>query len=386
MANPRSVVGLMSGTSMDGIDVAHLITDGEDAVEFGPARTYPWSVSDRGCLAEAVAAAPRTTGREERPDTLAKAERLVTSRHAEAVETFCRETGLDQSQVELIGFHGQTVLHDPERRLTIQLGDGQALADRLGIPVAWDFRAADMEAGGQGAPLVPVFHRALAGRLREPPPHVFINIGGVANVTWIGPDGTLIAFDTGPGNALLDDWVKETTGERFDAGGGLAMRGMPSPDIVEAYLRHPFFSQSPPKSLDRNAFSLEPVRGIGTEDGAATLLAFTVEAILAAEAHMPASPQLVVACGGGRLNAALMERLAASLAERRQSLLLAEDLGLDGDAIEAQAFAYLAVRTARDLPITFPGTTGVPAPTRGGRISEPGTAGGQARSGIPRSA
>lgn len=386
MANPRSVIGLMSGTSMDGIDVAHLVTDGETAVEFGPALTYPWSASDRTCLAEAVRAAPRITSRAERPDALARAERLVTSRHAEAVETFCLETGLDPSQIELVGFHGQTVLHDPERRLTVQLGQGQALADRLGIAVAWDFRAADVEAGGEGAPLVPVFHRALGGRLKEAPPHLFINIGGVANVTWIGPDGALMALDTGPGNALLDDWMKETTGESFDAGGRLAMRGTPSPDIVQAYLRHPFFSQPPPKSLDRNTFSLDPVRGLSPENGAATLVAFSIESILAADAHLPASPRLAVACGGGRLNAALMERLAASFAERRQSLLVAEDLGLDGDAIEAQAFAYLAVRTARGLPITFPGTTGVPAPARGGRIAEPGKVGGKAGSMVRRRA
>jgi anhydro-N-acetylmuramic acid kinase len=371
VANVSAAIGLMSGTSMDGIDVAHLATDGESFVEPGAARTYPWSAADRACLAAAVTAAPGISRREERPEPLAEAERLVTERHAEAVERFCKESGLALAAIELIGFHGQTVLHDPERRMTVQLGDGQALADRLNRPVAWDFRAADMEAGGEGAPLAPAYHAALAKRLGEAP-IAFLNIGGVANVTWVGADGRLMAFDTGPGNAMIDDWVRQTTGQSFDQDGRLAKAGEPRRDIVEAYLRHPYFDEPPPKSLDRNAFDLAPLAGLSPEDGAATLLAFTVEAILAALAHLPAPPRRWVACGGGRLNVGLMERLSAALAARGQALVSAEDAGLDGDAIEAQAFAYLAVRAARGLPITFPGTTGVAAPTTGGRIASPG--------------
>ncbi|HEX2256805.1 MAG TPA: anhydro-N-acetylmuramic acid kinase, partial [Afifellaceae bacterium] len=315
---------------------------------------------------------------------LAEAERLVTERHAEAVERFCREAGLDlAADVDLIGFHGQTVLHDPSRAMTVQLGDGDALAERLGTPVAWDFRAADMEAGGQGAPLAPAYHAALARRLGAAP-LVFLNIGGVANVTWVGADGTPIAFDTGPGNALLDDWIKESTGASFDADGRLARRGAPSQAVVAAYMRHPYFAEPPPKSLDRNAFALAPVGGMGAEDGAATLLAFTVESILAAATHFPAAPRRWIACGGGRQNGAMMERLAAALRERGQPLVTAEAAGLDGDAIEAQAFAYLAVRSLHGLPITFPGTTGVAAPKTGGRIAMPPT--GQRRVAASRQA
>jgi anhydro-N-acetylmuramic acid kinase len=370
VANVSAAIGLMSGTSMDGIDVAHLATDGETKVEPGAARTYPWSAADRACLAAAVAAAPRISGREDRPEPLAAAEQLVTERHAEAVERFCQESGLELAAIELVGFHGQTVLHDPERRMTVQLGDGRALADRLGVPVAWDFRAADMEAGGEGAPLAPAYHAALAERLGDKP-IAFLNIGGVANVTWVGGDGQLIAFDTGPGNALMDDWVRQKTGQSFDLDGRLASAGEPRRELVAAYLRHPYFGEAPPKSLDRNAFDLAPLGGLSPEDGAATLLAFTVEAILAALAHPPAPPRRWIACGGGRLNAALMERLSAELAARGQSLVGAEEAGLDGDASEAQAFAYLAVRAVRGLPITFPGTTGVAAPITGGRIARP---------------
>jgi anhydro-N-acetylmuramic acid kinase len=208
------------------------------------------------------------------------------------------------------------------------------------------------------------------------PPLAFLNIGGVANVTWIGPDGELIAFDTGPGNALMDDWIYAVTGMPFDIDGSVAGAGAPDEAVVRAYLQHPYFAEPPPKSLDRNAFSLAPVRGMRAEDGAATLLAFTVESVFAAGAHLPAAPRLWVGCGGGRHNTALVQRLAAALAGNGQSWASAEDVGLDGDAVEAQAFAYMAVRTQRDLPITFPGTTGVPRPTCGGRIAAPGKPGG----------
>jgi anhydro-N-acetylmuramic acid kinase len=376
VANLSSVIGLMSGTSMDGIDVAHLVTDGEGVVEPGAACTYPWSAADRACLAAAVRAATAIDRREERPGPLAEAERLVTERHAEAVERFCRDRGLDLAEIDLIGFHGQTVLHDPARRLTVQLGDGKRLAERLGVPVAWDFRAADMAAGGEGAPLAPVYHGALAGALGEAPV-VFLNIGGVANVTWVGADGRLIAFDTGPGNALLDDWVRETTGRSFDEDGRLARAGTVAQAVLAACMRHPYFAAPPPKSLDRNAFTLAAVRALGVEDGAATLVAFTVDSVVAAAAHFPAAPRRWIACGGGRHNAALMERLAARLGESGQRLVTAEAAGLDGDAMEAQAFAYLAARSRRGLPITFPGTTGVAAPLTGGRLALPGS--GQVR-------
>jgi anhydro-N-acetylmuramic acid kinase len=370
MANVRSVIGLMSGTSMDGIDVAHLLTDGEAAIEWGGARTYPYSDADRSCLAEAMAAARGVSRRDERPPALARAEALVTTRHGEAMEQFCRDERLRLADIDLVGFHGQTVLHDPAQRLTMQLGDGQALAGRLGTPVAWDFRAADMAAGGQGAPLAPAFHRALARKLTLPLPVVFLNIGGVANATWVGPGDSLIAFDTGPGNALLDDWVRRATGAAYDSEGRLAALGHVDGEALHAMMRHGYFAKPPPKSLDRNAFTLDPVAGMRAEKGAATLLAFTVDSIVAARTHFPMPAALWIACGGGRHNATLLRQLGEALAQYGEDLLTAEGAGLDGDALEAQAFAYLAVRACSGTPITFPGTTGVPAPLTGGRIAK----------------
>jgi anhydro-N-acetylmuramic acid kinase len=250
--------------------------------------------------------------------------------------------------------------------LTVQLGDGRRLAKLLGIDVVYDLRAADAEAGGQGAPLVPIYHRAMAAKLPERPVTV-VNIGGVANVTWIGRCGELIAFDTGPGNALIDDWVQRHHGSPHDEGGALASRGRVNDDRLRQYLRHAYFGAPPPKSLDRNAFSLAPVDPLAAQDGAATLTAFTAASIAAARAHFPEQPQLWVISGGGRRNRTLM----AMIAERVENAVIpAEAAGMDGDALEAEAWAYLAVRSLKGLPITFPGTTGVPKPLTGGVLAK----------------
>jgi anhydro-N-acetylmuramic acid kinase len=371
MPETLTVIGLMSGTSMDGIDVALVETDGETLARFGPARTYPYSGRDRRAIAGAIEAARPVTTREECPPPVAEAEDLIVARHAEAVGRFLEETGIDRTAVDLVGFHGQTVLHAPERRLTVQLGDGGALAARLGIPVAWDFRAADVAAGGQGAPLAPVFHKALADHRGLAPPVAFLNVGGVANLTFIGRDGALLAFDTGPGNALLDDWVRSRSGADYDRDGALAEAGRVSAPILERLLAHPFFDAAPPKSLDRNAFASRSWDALSPEDGAATLLAFTVRTICVGLRRLPEPPRRVVVCGGGRRNAALMRSLSEHLAADGASAEPAESLGLDGDAIEAQAFAYLAVRVMTGRPLTFPGTTGAPRPLPGGRVAHP---------------
>jgi anhydro-N-acetylmuramic acid kinase len=274
---------------------------------------------------------------------------------------------MTREAIDVVGFHGQTVIHRPEQHLTIQLGDGALLAELIGLPVVFDLRGADVAAGGQGAPLVPVYHRALVSALGRLPVAV-VNIGGVANVTWTGTGGELFAFDTGPGNALIDDWMLKRTGQAFDDNGTIARRGSVHADVLTLCLSHDYFAKPPPKSLDRNAFVWDAVQWMSVEDGAATLTAFTAAAIARSAEHFPAPPELWVICGGGRHNPLLMDMLTQRLAG---SVVPAEAAGLDGDSIEAEAWAYLAVRSLAGLPITFPRTTGVAEPMTGGILARP---------------
>jgi anhydro-N-acetylmuramic acid kinase len=359
-------IGAMTGTSMDAIDLAYLETDGLQTLKFGPSASYPFSDEDRALLRRAVAAAPSLRRRDERPAPLAEAEYLITGRHVQVIQTFLRQFGLDAASVDLVGFHGQTVLHRPEQGLTVQLGDGRLLARRIGIDVAYDLRAADIAAGGQGAPLVPVYHRALAEASGVATPLLFVNIGGVANMTFVEANADPIACDAGPGNALIDDLMFAHTGRAMDEDGACALEGKVDEAALAALMDHPYFAQKPPKSLDRNAFSAGPVEGLSLPNAAATLTAFTASAILAHLAFLPAPPRLIVVCGGGAHNPALMQALAkrAPCPVRR-----AEDFGWESQAIEAQAFAFLGVRSVRGLPLTFPTTTGVPEPTTGGALA-----------------
>ncbi|MGF1650620.1 MAG: anhydro-N-acetylmuramic acid kinase [Hyphomicrobiaceae bacterium] len=360
-------LGLMSGTSMDGIDVAEIETDGRDRIRRGTSRTYPYDQGFRHQLAEAIALARDVADRAARPGRLREIEAAITERHADAVVRFLAETNRDPAHIDLIGFHGQTVLHRPDLKLTLQLGDGAALARAVAIPVAWDMRANDVVAGGQGAPLAPAYHRAMAGAAGTKPIAI-LNIGGVANVTWIGADGEMIAFDTGPGNALLDDWMAKTVGVTRDEGGAAALAGRSHEDVVAFFLNHAYFAARPPKSLDRNAFFWDLVTGLSVEDGAATLVAMTVGSVRRALDHLPVPPVRWIVTGGGRHNAATMLGLAAALGVPVDP---AEAIGFDGDAVEAEAWAYLAVRCKLGLPLSYPGTTGVPEPTLGGRIDRP---------------
>jgi anhydro-N-acetylmuramic acid kinase len=305
--------------------------------------------------------------RDERTRSLGDAERALTENHAVAVAQFLKDAGIARSSVDVIGFHGQTVLHNPEIGLTVQLGLGDLLANFTRCPVVYDLRACDVEAGGQGAPLVPVYHRALIAKLPQRPIAI-VNVGGVANVTWIGRDGAMLAFDTGPGSALINDWMLKKTGAYLDSGGATAARGTVSEDTVIALLSDPFFAETPPKSLDRNSFAADVIEGFSAEDGAATLTAFTARAIAKAREHMPGEPELWVIAGGGRLNRTIMRMLAELVFS---AVVPAEAVGLDGDSLEAEAWAYLAVRSIRGLPITFPGTTGVSEPTSGGVRADP---------------
>ena len=367
-----SAIGLMSGTSYDGVDVALINTDGEDVGRVGPTGYRAYSEEERALLRRAIAVAANLAARDERPSFLAEAEALVNKIHAEAVETFMAANGLPPSAIAVIGFHGQTVLHQPERRLTVQLGNGTALAARLGIPVVYDFRAADVAAGGEGAPMVPVFHRAMARMLDRMQPVGVLNLGGVANLTFVDGDSELVACDTGPGNALIDDFLRLRTGNARDDDGRAAAAGKVDEAAVARVLAHPFFARRPPKSLDRNAFRTwvaeeGELADKTTEDGAATLTAITAAAIARTVAVLPRPPASWIVAGGGTRNPTLMRMLRARLAPA--AIETADAVGWSADALEAQAFAYLAVRSLRGLPISFPATTGVPRPLTGGVLA-----------------
>jgi anhydro-N-acetylmuramic acid kinase len=366
-----SAIGLMSGTSMDGVDVALIQTDGETEIRFGPEGFEPYGDLDRELLRAALAEASRLGDRAARPGVLAEAEWMVTDRHAAAVEAFLARHGIARDRIGLVGFHGQTVLHRPQRHLTVQIGDGPALAARLGLPVVYDFRAADIAAGGEGAPIAPVYHRALVEMAGMAGPVALLNIGGVANVTFIAGANDPIACDTGPGNALIDDLMLARTGRPIDRDGAAASAGRCDETALAALLDHPYFDLPPPKSLDRNAFSSASVTHLSTEAAAATLTAFTAASVAGLVPLLPQQPRLLIVCGGGARNPALMGELA-----RRMpcAVTTATACGWSADAMEAQAFAYLAVRASLGLPLTFPTTTGVTRALTGGVIARPGGA------------
>ena len=352
----------MSGTSLDGIDVSLVKTDGEKLVERGPSATFAFDQNQQDILRHVLEQAKDITQRNQRPGNLASTEKSVTQWHAEAVHKFLDQNNLRPSNIDVIGFHGQTVVHKPDQQLTVQLGDGAVLAKATGIKVVYDMRDADVAAGGQGAPLVPAYHRAMA----QETPIAFVNIGGVANVTHVASDGYLTAFDTGPGNALINDWLKQHTGLNFDRNGQTAAKGHLSVSHLKAALATEYFSKRPPKSLDRNSFEHLDFFGLELEDGAATLTAFTAHSIARAAYWFHEPVKKWVICGGGRHNATLMHMLREILSNVKS----AEDEGLNGDSMEAEAWAYLAVRSLRGLPITFPGTTGVKVEITGGVLAK----------------
>jgi anhydro-N-acetylmuramic acid kinase len=347
-------LGLMSGTSLDGIDVAMIETDGRERVIPGPALTIAYPPEFRERLRSVLGGV----------GAIPEVEDALTRLHAEAVDQFLgRHPG---TGVDVVGLHGHTILHRPAERRTWQLGDGALLALLLGCDVVADFRSADVTAGGEGAPLAPLFHAALAANY--PKPLAVLNIGGVANVTWIGEGEQVLAFDTGPGNALIDDWVRRRTGGAADIDGTLARSGRASAANVRRFLASPYFDRPPPKSLDRDDFQEIVPQDLSLEDGAATLTEMTAVAVSAAARHFPAPTLEWLITGGGRHNPALMEALRRLL---KVAVRPVEAVGWNGDALEAQAFAYLAVRSLEGLPLSVPSTTGVPQPTCGGRLFSP---------------
>lgn len=367
------VVGAMSGTSLDGVDVAQIITDGREVVEFGPSAFHPYTDAQVAVLRAALG---KWHG-----DDVAQVSELVETTHAQALIAF--------KDADLVGFHGQTLAHDPKGLLgeprTHQAGDGAVLAEVLGKPVVWDFRSADVQMGGEGAPLAPFYHFALAKKMAKnmakktgaDAPVAMLNLGGVGNLTWIDArlplpesEGALLAFDTGPANAPINDVMQARLGQPFDEGGALAASGTVDQAVIDAFLNHPYFFRMPPKSLDRDAFAAlsDAVKDLSPADAVATLTMACAVAVGEGLKSCPAPPSAVYVTGGGRHNATLMGMLAHVCDVPVAPI---EDAGFDGDMLEAQAFAYLAVRVAKGLPTSAPGTTGVGAAIGGGTVSRP---------------
>lgn len=357
------VLGFMSGTSLDGVDAAIVETDGERVRAFGPARLLPFDDGERTALIEATQDAVAADGAGS-PASFERAEAIVLDAHRRAAGLVLAEHG---DAIDLVGFHGQTVLHRPERGLTVQLGDPQALADALGTPVVARMRSADLAAGGQGAPLVPAYHAALADMIGARRPLAFLNVGGVANLTWLGSDGGIAAFDTGPGNGMIDLMVQARGRGRYDDGGRLAAAGRVDEDALATLLDADFFDVRGPKSLDRYDFPLDATAHLSVEDAAATLTAFTAAAVARGAAQLAEAPRVWLVCGGGRHNPTLMAALGAALGPVEP----VDAHGLRGDFTEAEAMAFLAARSRRGLPTTFPGTTGAPTPISGGELFTP---------------
>ncbi len=352
---PLTALGLMSGTSLDGIDAAIIKTDGKRVQNTGPAATVAYDPN----LRERIRSLLGTDGD-------ADIARQLTLKHAEAVQALLTENGFKATDIDVIGFHGHTILHRPQAGISRQIGDGALLARQTGIPVVDDFRGRDVAAGGEGAPLAPLFHAALAGDLEKP--LAVLNLGGVGNVTWIGKEGDLLAFDTGPGNALIDDWTAKTIQRPMDEGGRLALGGRVDKDILDGLLNHAYFHRPPPKSMDRDDFSLDRLSTLCPADGAATLTALTAEAVAKARVFFAAPPKRWLICGGGRHNRTLMTALREVL---RVSVEPVESVGWQGDVLEAQAFGFLAVRSLYGLPVSLPATTGVNRPLTGGHLHQP---------------
>ncbi len=362
-------IGTMSGTSMDGVDVALIETDGETVSRFGAYLSRGYSATERHILRGAVNAAQAITDRAARPGPVADAERLVTEVHLKAIDALLQQAGVHHREVDVVGFHGQTILHRPERHLTMQIGDGAHLARRLQIPVVYDFRAADVAAGGEGAPLAPAFHRALLHPFADDGPIAVVNIGGVANVTYLDGDAEPIAFDTGPGNAPMDELMLSRSGKPMDEGGAVAASGKASECLVAAALDHQFFAQKPPKSLDRADFARFDLNALSLPNALATAAEIIAASIARSRDHLPKLPKRWIVAGGGARNPTLMKLLKGKLAPAK--VQTAEEIGWQSSAVEAQAFAFLAVRSMRGLPLSFPSTTGVPAPLTGGVLVRP---------------
>lgn len=371
--NRYIALGLMSGTSIDGVDAAFIETDGEALFRTGPSSFHAYSESDRETLSSATQAALRWKFHGPRPNSSVSAEAVISRTHIRAVKQLCDANPDWAKDLAMIGFHGQTLIHMPpsgaSKGKTLQIGNGELLAEKTGFPVYYDFRSADVAAGGQGAPLAPIYHQALVANQKVELPAAVLNIGGVANVTLVTSKNHIIASDTGPGNGPLDNWMEQNGLGAFDADGRLASKGTPNFHIVKQWLDREFFQKVIPKSADRYDFHvINDLDELSVEDGAATLAAFTALSSIYTLQAMHETPKTLIVCGGGRHNKAMLWMLAEHSSAK---VLTADAVGWNSDAIEAQAFAYLAVRSKLRMPISFPMTTGVAKPMTGGRLALP---------------
>jgi anhydro-N-acetylmuramic acid kinase len=370
---PLKAIGLMSGTSLDGIDVALLETDGEKIHGFGPSFFRPYSDDEREIIEQATQAALKWNFDSVPPNIFAYAEEIVDQAHIEALQDFIKENGVAVENIDLIGYHGQTILHRPPENgkngQTLQLGDGSKIANGLGVDTVFDFRSNDMQQGGQGAPLAPIYHKALVENAGLVGTTGVLNVGGVSNITVISSKGEMIATDCGPGNGPLDSWVAQNGAGSYDKDGRYAMEGTPDFALIARWLERDFFDKPIPKSADRWDFDvLEDLRGLSLENGAATLVAFTAHSIADTLRNIGQEIDNIIVCGGGRRNPAVMAALTEELNGNVQS---AETIGWQGDDIEAQAFAFLSVRHINKLPLSYPSTTGVNRRVSGGRLAKP---------------
>ena len=351
---------------MDGIDLAVIQTDGDAKIVFGATQSWAFSATQRKLLRQTLEDAKAIEKRDDRPENLVQIEAMVTSIHGACVAEFLASHNLAPQSIDIIGFHGQTVLHRPNEGLTVQLGNGQALAQLLKIPVAYDLRANDMVHGGQGAPLVPVFHRALVQAAKLYGPTAILNLGGIGNVTYCDGDAPPIAFDTGPANALMDDEMQIRFGLDLDRDGAMSGAGQVNQAALTKLMSHAYFNKPWPKSLDRQAFSREPVVALEAHEAIATLAAFTAESIRAAEKLLPQKPLRWILAGGGAFNPTLKTMIANRVAG---DVVTSDSVDWQADMLEAQAWAYLAVRSLKGLELTFPTTTGCKEPVSGGTIA-----------------
>ncbi len=353
-----TAIGLMSGTSLDGIDVALIKSDGQKIISRDTNKYYPYSPKIRNSLTKLI---------NNKINSLLEIKEIeleITKKHIAAVKDFLAKNKIDKKDVDVIGFHGQTILHHPEQKITWQIGNAQMLASNIGIDVVADFRTKDLVFGGQGAPLVPSYHLALFQDYKKP--LLVLNIGGVTNVTYIKNNAAenliaeenLIAFDVCFGNAPLNDLVYEKTGKDFDKNGLLAKSGKVNHDFVKAILALGYFKKQPPKSLDRNQFDLviKKFSKLIMEDILASLVFVIGQAVNNVLKFLPSKPLEIIVCGGGRKNLEIMNSIKNATQIKTTNI---DDLKIDGDFVEAQAFGFLAIRNLLNLPTSYPKTTGI---------------------------
>ncbi len=363
-------LGLMSGTSMDGIDIALIKSDGQKINDRGANKYYPYSPKIKNSLVKLI---------NNKTNSLLEIKEIeleITKKHIAAVKDFLTKNKIDKNNIDIIGFNGQTILHNPRKGITWQIGNAQMLASGTGIDVVADFRTKDLVFGGQGAPLVPIYHLALFADYKKPV--LVLNIGGVSNITYIenNQEENLIAFDVCFGNAPLNDLVKKKTDKDFDKNGLLASKGKVNQDFTKAILALNYFKKQPPKSLDRNQFDevIKKFSKLKMEDILASLVFIIGQSVTNSLKFLPKKPLEILVCGGGRKNLEIMKSIENTTQIKTTNIdnLKIGNNSINGDFIEAEAFGFLAIRNLLNLPISYPKTTGISLEKYVPQLSEQG--------------